>query len=338
MSTAHKLTRLADYVRGQIVGRDDCEIKAVNTLSDAESGDIAFLSNHRYAKYLPTTQASAVILSQQDVSDCPTVSLVVEDPYLAYAKIAQLIYPELDFEASVDKTAVIGQNCQIDEEVCISAHAVIGNHVKIDTGCYIGPGVTIGDYVSIGSNSYLGASVSLCREVQLGRSVRIHPGAVIGSDGFGIAQDKSSGWVKVPQIGSVMIEDNVEIGANTTIDRGAIGNTVIEEGVKIDNQVQIAHNVRIGAHTVIAGCVGIAGSTTIGKRCMLGGAVGINGHIEIVDDVVLTAMSGVSGSIRKPGIYSSNMNSVVDNKTWRRNVVQMKKLDQVVKTLKEAHL
>ena len=188
------------------------------------------------------------------------------------------------------------------------------------------------DDVTIGRKSRLTANVTLCRGTILGERVRIHPGVVLGADGFGIANDGGQ-WLKIPQLGKVIIGNDVEIGANTTVDRGALEDTVIEEGVKIDNQVQIGHNVTIGAHTAIAGCVGIAGSASIGKRCMIGGGAGISGHIEIGDDVIITAFSGVANSLTGPGVYSGAMAST-DNKTWRKNIARFKHLDEMARRLK----
>jgi UDP-3-O-[3-hydroxymyristoyl] glucosamine N-acyltransferase len=325
------LGELSEVSGTRLEGDADCEISAVNTLKMAKEGEISFLSNRHYAYQLPDTNASAVILSPEDFKNCPTNALVSETPYLAYAKIAKHLYPKVKLSGHIDKTAVIGEDCNLDDSVLISANVVIGNNVIINSGSYIGPGCFIADNVEIGEKSTLLANVTICHSVVLGKNVKLHPGVVIGADGFGMAQEEGQ-WLNIPQIGSVKIGDNVDVGANSTIDRGAIEDTVIATGVKIDNQVQIGHNVIIDEHTAIAGCTGIAGSTVIGKRCMIGGAVSISGHIQIVDDVIITGMSGVANSIKSPGVYSSGI-PITDNRTWRRNIIRFKNLDALFKKI-----
>jgi len=325
------LGELSQVSGARLVGDADCDISSVNTLRLAQEGEISFLSNRHYAHQLSQTNASAVILSEEDLKSCSTNALVSEAPYLAYAKIANYLYPSIKQSGYIDKNAVFGEACEIDELSSISANVVVGNNVVICSGSYIGPGCVIEDNVHIGENTSLIANVTLCHDVIIGKNVVLHPGVVIGADGFGLAQDKDQ-WLKIPQIGSVKIGDNVEVGANSTIDRGAIEDTIISTGVKIDNQVQIGHNVIIHENTAIAGCTGIAGSSVIGKRCMIGGAVAINGHIEITDDVIITAMSGVANSIKSPGIYSSGL-PVTDNKIWRRNIIRFKRLDEIIKNI-----
>jgi UDP-3-O-[3-hydroxymyristoyl] glucosamine N-acyltransferase len=328
-ATLEELSRICG---ARLEGDADCEINAVNTLSMAKEGQISFLSNRHYASQLPLTKASAIILAEEDLKNCPTNSLVTSSPYLAYAKIANYLYPKMVQQAGVAKSAVIGSGCNIDSSSSISENVVIGDNVLIGPRVYLGPGCVIDDNVRIGENSSLLSNVTLRKNVVLGKNVTLHPGVVIGADGFGMAQENGE-WLNIPQIGSVIIGNNVDVGANSTIDRGAIEDTVISDGVKIDNQVQIGHNVIIGEHTAIAGCTGIAGSTVIGKRCMIAGAVAISGHIEIVDDVIITGMSGVANSIKSPGVYSSGL-PITDNKTWRRNIVRFKKLDEILKKLK----
>lgn len=325
------LGELSKVSGARLEGDADCEISVVNTLSMAKEGEISFLSNRHYAHQLPHTNASAVILAEEDLKNCPTNSLVSDTPYLAYAKIANYLYPSVKRSDYIDKSAIIGSDCKIDNSSFISANVVIGNNVIVGSGAYIGAGCVIDDNVEIGENSSLLANVTLRHDVVLGKNVTLHPGVVIGADGFGMAQENGQ-WLNIPQIGSVIIGDNVDVGANSTIDRGAIEDTVIADGVKIDNLVQIGHNVIIGEHTAIAGCTGIAGSTVIGKRCMIAGAAAISGHIQIVDDVIITGMSGVANSIKSPGVYSSGL-PVTDNKTWRRNIIRFKKLDEILKKL-----
>lgn len=325
------LGELSQLSGARLEGDADCEISAVNTLKMAKKGEISFLSNRHYVSQLSQTNASAVILSEVDFENCPAHSLVSETPYLAYAKIANHLYPKVKLAGHIDKTAIVGAGCSIDNSSFLSANVVIANNVVIHSGAYIGPGCIIEDNVEIGENTSLLANVTLRNGVVLGKNVTLHPGVVIGADGFGMAQEKGQ-WLNIPQIGSVRIGDNVDVGANSTIDRGAIEDTVIADGVKIDNQVQIGHNVFVGEHTAIAGCSAIAGSTVVGKRCMIGGAVAISGHIEIVDDVIITGMSGVTNSIKSSGVYSSGI-PVTDNKVWRRNIIRFKNLDKILKKI-----
>lgn len=325
------LGELSQVSGSRLEGDASCQINAVNTLSSAGKGDISFLSNRHYANLLSQTNASAVILAESDLKNCPTNSLISESPYLAYAKIANYLYPVSGLPAYIDETAKIGTECRIDKSVYISAYVVIGNNVTIGSGTHIGAGCVIEDNVIIGENATIIANVTLRNNVVIGNEVMLHPGVVIGAAGFGMAQENGK-WINIPQIGSVKIGNNVDVGANTTIDRGAIEDTIIADGVKIDNQVQVGHNVVIGEHTAVAGCTAIAGSTVIGKRCMIAGAVGISGHIEITDDVIITAMSGVANSIKSPGVYSSGL-PVTDNKIWRRNIIRFKKLDEILKKI-----
>lgn len=323
------LAELAGVCGARVAGDASCQITRVNTLDSAQAGEISFLANHRYRKQLPQTNASAVILSQDNVAQCPTNALIAKDPYLAYAKVARYLYPETTPQGAIHERACIGDGCDISKTVTIAANVSIGNNVIIGNDTYIGPGCVIQDDVTLGDKCALLANVTLCHNVQLDNEVILHPGVVIGSDGFGLARENGR-WLTIPQIGSVRIMDRVEVGANSTVDRGAIDNTVIKTGAKIDNQVQIGHNVIIGEDTAIAACTGIAGSCRIGARCMIGGAVGISGHIEIADDVTITAMSGVANSITTAGVYSSGL-PVMENRIWRRNIIRFKRLDETIK-------
>jgi UDP-3-O-[3-hydroxymyristoyl] glucosamine N-acyltransferase len=324
------LHELADSVGGQVEG-DDCLITGVATLEQAQPGTISFFSNRAYKKYLQVTNASAVILLAEDIELCPVSALVTENPYLTYAHVAAFFNPEPPFQSGVHPSAVIDHTSKIDSSAWVGPNCTIGPGVIIEEGVFIGPGCVIEKGASIGKFSKLVANVTICHQSLIGQHVLIHPGVVIGSDGFGIANNKGV-WVKVPQLGKVQIGDHVEIGANTTIDRGALDDTVVEEGVKLDNQIQVAHNVHIGAHTAIAGCVGIAGSTTIGKHCAIGGAVSIIGHLEIADGVTITATSFVSKSIKKPGLYSSGV-PIQENSEWSRNTVRYRQLDDMARRL-----
>lgn len=325
------LGELSDISGARLVGDSECVITAVNTLGLAKKDEISFLSNRHYAHLLLQTKASAVILAEDDLKDCSTNALVSNAPYLVYAKVANYLYPVKQRLGAIDKRAVIGQECSIDHTSTISANVVIGDNVVINAGTYIGPGCVIAENVCIDENTILYANVTVCRDVTIGKNVILHPGVVIGADGFGLAQENGQ-WLKIPQIGSVTLGDDVEVGANSTIDRGAIGDTIISDGVKIDNQVQIGHNAFVGEDTAIAGCVALAGSARIGKRCQIGGASSINGHIEITDDVIITGMSGVPNSIKSPGVYSSAI-PVTDNKIWKRNIIRFKNLDEIIKKI-----
>ncbi len=328
----HTLGEIAEYIGAELRGEPSCQITGLATLPNAECGQLTFLSNHHYLQYLASTRASAVIVGKDDGSKCPVQTLVVDDPYLAYAKAARLLNPAPVFPASVDESASVHKSAVLGPGVYVGPRAVVLENTKLGAGVYVGAGAVIGPAAEIGDNSKLAANVTLCERVSVGSRVIIHPGAVIGADGFGIARDGDR-WLKIPQMGRVIIHDDVEIGANTAIDRGALDDTVIEEGVKIDNLVQIGHNCRIGAHTAIAGCAVIAGSVTIGKRCMIGGASALTGHITIADDVVITGMSGVASSISRAGVYSSGM-PAIDNLTWRRNMVRLKELDRLARRLR----
>ncbi len=323
---------LAEHVGGEVRGDTGLLIEGVATLQHAAVGAIAFLANSRYRRYLASTQASAVILAEAELRHCPVDAIVVKNPYLAYARIAVLLQSEPETSAVIHPSAVLASGCDVAESVAVGAQVFIDIDAKIGADVTIGPGCIIGRGVTIGAGSRLMANVILCHAVEIGERVLIHPGAVIGSDGFGLANDQGR-WVKVPQLGSVVVGDDVEIGANTTVDRGALEDTVISEGAKLDNQVQVAHNVHIGAHTAIAGCVGIAGSTHIGSRCQIGGGVGIVGHLQIVDDVVITAMSLVTGNISKPGLYSSGT-PLGPNREWQKSAVRFRQLDDLARRIK----
>ena len=323
------LAELAQATAGQVHGDDKCPIRRVAALEQAQAGDIAFLANARYRRFLPTTRASAVILGADDVTECPVHALVVRDPYVAYARIAALLNPEPEVVPGVHPSAVIDASADIANSASIGAQCVIGARTIIGAKCVIGAGSVIGQDCVIGAHSRLVARVTIGDQSLIGDRVLLHSGVVIGSDGFGQANDGGV-WIKVPQLGRVVIEADVEVGANTTIDRGALGDTHIQQGVKLDNLIQVAHNVIIGAHTAIAGCVGIAGSTKIGKHCAIGGGVGILGHLEIVDGVHVTAMSLVTKSILAPGVYSSGT-PLQTNAKWHRNFVRFKTLDELAK-------
>ena len=309
----------------ELRGEPSLRVRRVATLSHADSGSLSFLANSRYRKQLRSTRATAVLLGGPDAADCPVAALIDPNPYLKYARIAALLYPQLWAAPGIHPSAVVSGGARIAASASIGSLAAIEDDVEIGERVFVGPGCIVQQGAKIGADSRLTARVTLCAGAVIGQRCILHPGAVIGADGFGFAADAGT-WVKVPQVGSVRIGDDVEIGANTTIDRGAIDDTVIEHGVKLDNQIQVGHNVTIGAHTAIAGCTGISGSTTIGRRCMIGGMVGIAGHLTIADDVTVTGVSLVSASIKTAGSYSSGM-PAVETRRWRRMVAHLRRLD-----------
>ena len=329
----YSLEEIADLIDADLKGDPTCLIDGIMALQSAESGQISFLDNKRYLKYLATAKASAVILRAEHLKYATNNALIVADPYLAFAKVAKLFERLPQVAVGIHPTVIIGDHCQIHPSVSIAPYVVIGAKSRLDEGVVVGAACIIGENVSVGANTHLAPHVSLCRDTIIGKRVIIHNGSVIGSDGFGLAKENEH-WVKIPQLGKVQIGNDVEIGANVSIDRGALEDTVIDDGVKLDNQIQIGHNVHIAANTAIAGCTGIAGSTRIGKNCMIGGGVCINGHIEIVDGVYITGMSSVVHSIRRSGIYSST-HSVQPQREWQKNSVRFRQLDHIVKRLRK---
>ena len=326
------LGELAARLQCEVRGDADTSIEGVGTLQGAGPGQIAFLANPRYRRYLESTRAGAVIVSAEHADACQAPVLIAADPYLTYARVAAAISPAPAPSAGVHPAAVVDEAATIAEDASIGACAVVGAGSRIGRGVEIGPGCTIGADVKVGDGTRLVARVTLCDGVRLGARCLLHPGVVIGADGFGIARD-GEGWTKVPQLGAVVLGDDVEVGANTTIDRGAIDDTVIGNGVKLDNQIQVGHNVVIGEHTVVAGCTGISGSSVIGKRCMIAGQVGIAGHLDIADDVVVTGKSLVAGSVREAGVYSGAL-TMDEARRWRRSAARFRQLDDMARRLK----
>ncbi|MEP6885019.1 MAG: UDP-3-O-(3-hydroxymyristoyl)glucosamine N-acyltransferase [Gammaproteobacteria bacterium] len=306
-------------------GEPGQRVSRVATLGNAAPGAVSFLANPRYRKQMESTRATAVVLAQEDAAHCPVAALIDPNPYFAYARVAALLHPQEASAAGVHPSAVVSPSAHIAASASVAALAVIEEGAHIGERVLVGPGCIVQRGAHVGADSRLISRVSLYPGVQIGQRCIVHAGAVVGADGFGFAADAGT-WFKVPQLGSVRIGDDVEIGANTTIDRGAIDDTVVEHGVKLDNQIQVGHNVTIGAHTAVAGCVGISGSTTIGRRCMIGGGVGIAGHLTIADDVIVTGCSLVSASIKHAGSYSSGM-PTVETRLWRRMVAHLRRLD-----------
>jgi UDP-3-O-[3-hydroxymyristoyl] glucosamine N-acyltransferase len=323
------LGELAAKVGAELRGDARVPIERVGTLSGAGAGAITFLANPQYRAQLAQTRASAVVLDRESAADCPVAALISANPHATYAHIATLLHPAPITPPGVHPSAVIAAGAMVDPQAHVGALAFIAAGAQVGARASIGAGSIVGEGVHVGAASQVGARVTLCRGVRLGERVVIHPGAVIGADGFGFARD-GAGWLKVPQLGGVLIGDDVEIGANTTIDRGAIEDTVIENGVKLDNQIQIGHNVRIGAHTVIAGCTGISGSARIGQRCLIGGAVTIAGHLQICDDAVIAGLSAITHDIRTPDLYIGVL-SAEPARLWRRLAGRFKRLDALAR-------
>jgi UDP-3-O-[3-hydroxymyristoyl] glucosamine N-acyltransferase len=308
----------------KLKGDPDLKVDRVATLSHAGPGSLSFFANTRYRRQLAATQATAVVLTEADAAGCAVAALIDGNPYLAYARIAALLYPEPAVEPGIHPSAVVAVRARVAASANIGPLCVIEDDAEIGERVRLGPGCVVERGARVGADSHLVSRVNLYAGVSIGRRCILHAGAVVGADGFGFAGDGGA-WMKVPQVGSVRIGDDVEIGANTTIDRGAIDDTVVENGVKLDNQIQVGHNVIIGEHSAIAACTGISGSTVIGKRCQIGGMVGFAGHLNIADDVHVTGCSLVSASIHNAGIYSSGM-PTVEARHWRRMVAHLRRL------------
>ncbi|WP_438864181.1 UDP-3-O-(3-hydroxymyristoyl)glucosamine N-acyltransferase [Neptunicella sp.] len=329
---AISLAKLAEHIGAQLHGEGALMISSIATLSRATDGQISFLANTKYRSQLAESSASAVILHPSELPHCHSAALLMENPYVGFAKVAQLLDTTPAAADSIANTAVIASDVQLGNNVAIGAHAVIESGVVLGDDVQIGPGCFVGKNSCIGARSKLWANVTVYHGVTIGQDCLIQSGAVIGSDGFGYANDNGQ-WIKIPQIGGVVLGDRVEIGASTTIDRGAIDDTVLENGVIIDNQCQIAHNVTMRENCAMAACSVIAGSSTIGRNCTIAGLVGINGHIEIADNVHFTAMSMVTKGISEAGIYSSGIPATT-NKQWRRNAVALRNLDSMNQRIK----
>ncbi|RVU86022.1 UDP-3-O-(3-hydroxymyristoyl)glucosamine N-acyltransferase [Leucothrix sargassi] len=328
------LADLANTIGATVNGEPTTQVSTVAAFENATAGDITFITHEKYLSKLPTCEASVLIApSKLDVSAFSGDVLVHDNPYLAYAKTVQALYPERPQADGIHASAVIADDVVLGDDVRIGPNAVIeegavlGDRVTVGANCFVGANVLLGDDVRLMPN------VTLYQEVSLGKRTRIHSGVVIGADGFGYAPDKGV-WNKIPQVGSVRIGDDVEIGANTTIDRGALTDTVIGNGVILDNQIQIGHNVVVGDHTAMAGAVAVGGSAVIGKHCQIGGGSGIAGHINIADNVIIMGMGMVTGSVKEPGLYSSGT-GLSETKTWRRNAVRFNQLDDLFKSVRD---
>lgn len=329
---AYSLAELAERFELTLHGDPTVQIGGVATLAGATPQQLSFLSNNKYVPLLATTRAGAVILTERDLPSCKTAALVAPDPYVAYAKVAALFERAPSTTPGIHPSAVVAPGAKVATTASIGPGCVIEDGALIEDGAVLGPHCIVGPDCVVGAQSRLVARVTLVTRVVLGRRVLIHPGAVLGADGFGLAFDHSH-WIKLPQLGGVRIGDDCEIGANTTIDRGALEDTVLEEDVRLDNQIQVGHNVQIGAHTAMAGCSAVAGSSKIGRYCLIGASAGILGHLEIADRVTVMAWSLVSSSVTQPGEYASSM-PLLENRLWRRNAARFKHLDEFARRLK----
>jgi UDP-3-O-[3-hydroxymyristoyl] glucosamine N-acyltransferase len=325
------LAELAKRFQGKVRGNPDTRIESVAMLETAGPHDIAYVSDRKYLELLPKTAAGAVILTETDADHFSGNVLLVENPHLCFARVASLLHPLPAFKPGIHATAVVSPKARVAGTSWIGPYSVIESEVVIKDGVWVGPGCYVGAHVLIASRTRLFAHVAVYDRCTIGEDCLIHSGVVIGSDGFGYSKDNER-WQKVPQLGRAIIGNLVEIGANTTVDRGTLKDTVIGDGVKLDNQIQIAHNVQIGENTAIAACVGIAGSTVIGRRCTVGGQAGIVGHIEIADDVHVTAGSLVTNSIAQAGVYSASLKAEPVEK-WRRNAARLHHLDEIARRL-----
>jgi UDP-3-O-[3-hydroxymyristoyl] glucosamine N-acyltransferase len=330
----HTLAELAQRFGLELKGEGATVIRGICSMQPGKTGCITFLSNPKFRAQLAGSQASAVIIGKRDAETFTGNGLVAPDPYVAFARIAALFDPYREFPPDViHPSATVAPGVTVGKGCCIGPNAVIAEGAVLGEGCFIGPNCVIGQNVQLGQDTQLAANVFIWHGVRLGKRCVVQPGAVIGARGFGNAPTPA-GWVGVPQLGSVVIGDDVEIGANTTIDRGAIEDTVIENGVKLDNLIQIAHNCHIGAHTAIAACTGIAGSTRIGARCMIGGGVGMNGHIEIADDVIIMGFCMVTKSLTEKGVYGSGL-PAEPAREWRKQVAHVRRIEKFERRVKQ---
>lgn len=329
----YTLSEIARHIGATLHGDESSVVTGLAPLTTAISGQLSFFENLKYRKPLAETKATAVILSKEYLAECPVNALVVAKPYFSFVKLATMLFaPPLQINPGIHPTAIIGENCKIHPSASIGAYCHISSNVTIEENVVVGAGCHIDENCYVGANSRLYPKVSIYSQVKVGQRVIIHSGVVIGADGFGFLPNEGQ-WLKIPQMGGVTIGNDVEIGANTTIDRGALEDTVIGNGVKLDNLIQIGHNVKIGDHTVMASSVIVGGSTRIGKYCMMGGGVGIADNIEIADQVIITAMAGLSRSINQPGVYSSGTRAQ-PNHEWRKSAARFHQLDEMARRLR----
>jgi UDP-3-O-[3-hydroxymyristoyl] glucosamine N-acyltransferase len=333
MKAQYSLREIVSKLGGELVGDGEIAITRVASLANAKTGQISFLSDSKYRSSLTETKASAVILAPAHRDETTLPRIVTENPYAYFAKISELLNPAPLIQPGIAASAVVSETAVVPDTCTVGANAVIGAGVVIGEHVVIGPGCVIGDNVTIGSGSKLEAKVVIYHGCVIGAHCHLFSGVVIGADGFGYAEDDGR-WVKIPQVGRVVLHDYVDIGANTTIDRGALDDTVIEEGVKLDNLIQIGHNCRIGAHTVIAGCVGIAGSARIGRQCKIGGAAMILGHLQIADGVTISPGSMITRTITQPGTYTALM-PFQAHEDWLRTAASLRHIGDYAERIRQ---
>jgi UDP-3-O-[3-hydroxymyristoyl] glucosamine N-acyltransferase len=325
------LSDLAKKTGARLEGNGDCVIERVSEISAAGSGDIAFVSSPKYKMYLEKTGASAVIIRNDLLESSPVPSLVTDNPRLVYAKVANILYPQSATKPGIAVSAIVADDADVDETACVAAGAIVASNTVIKAGAQIGSGSVIEEGAIIGVNTIIKPNVTVGYGCEIGDDCILHSGIVIGADGFGFVKEGEN-YIKIPQLGFVHIGNNVEIGANTTIDRGALENTVVGDGVKLDNQIQIAHGVTIGDNTVISAATAIAGSTHIGSNCLIGGLVGIIEHLTIADNVMITGRTMVTRSISESGSYSSGTTADT-TESWRKNNARFRQLDKIAKRI-----
>jgi len=326
------IAAIINTLGGEVSGDASTPIDRVGSLGYAQVGAIGFFMDTKYLNALTQTQASAVILKPEHTHLTALPKIITDNPYAYFAKVSSLLNPQPQRVAGIHQSVVIGEHTQIDPSVSIEANVVIADHVTLGADVFVGAGCVIEHHVVIEAGTVLEPNVTIKHGTKIGKHCHLYAGCVIGNDGFGYAEENGR-WVKIPQVGRVVIEDHVDVGANTTVDRGAIDDTVIEEGVKLDNLIQIAHNCRIGAHTVIAGCVGIAGSAIIGKHCKIGGAAMILGHLTITDGVTISPGSMIMRSIRQVGTYTALM-PFQEHEAWLKTAANIRHLNQLTDKIK----
>lgn len=330
---AHALSEFVARFGGELLNDSGIEISGVAPIGRAGPGEIAFVSQAKYLRDIESTQAGALILPPEGRDSTQRPRIVTPNPYLYFARISAMLNPVPQPAPGIHPAAVVHAQARVASSATVAAGAVIGEGACVGERSVIGPNSVVGDYATIGDDCFFHANVTVYHHCVLGSRVILHSGCVIGSDGFGLANEEGR-WVKIPQAGRAVLGDDVEVGAGTTIDRGALDDTVIEEGVKLDNLIQIAHNVKIGAHTAIAACAGIAGSAKIGRHCMIGGAAMIYGHIEIADGVRISTNTLITKSLTKAGTYTSAL-PFSEHGEWLKNAVHMRNLDKLVDRVKE---
>ena len=327
------LGRVAEVTGGRVAGDGAFRVKSISSLENAAADSLAFYGDPQQASKLKATAAGAVMLRAEHAGLFVGHKVIVADPYLAFARASTLFAPPAT-PGHIHPSAIISPGASIHADAAIGPYSAIGENSRVEQGAIIGSHVSVGDGCVVGEHTTLDSGVRLYARTMIGARCNLASGVVIGASGFGYVESGESqgAWVRIEQLGGVVIGDDVDIGAGTTIDRGAIDNTIIGNGVKLDNQIQIAHNVRVGEHTVMAGCVAIAGSAVIGKRCRLGGRAAILGHLEIADDVSVNANSFVAASITEAGVYSS-MIPVQPAARWRKTVARIHRLEELAKKL-----